>query len=273
MSGRLPVKLNVLLIAVLSVLILSGCGDGTVTGEPVEEREFMPQIPYGQKWNLVWSDEFEGTSLDWNMWECPEGPRRDGYWIKEDSYLDGNGSLVLRTKQDGDRYTSGAIRTLGKFEHAFGYWVARCRFHSQVGHWPAFWLYTPAAGQVGEEGGRDGTEIDIMEKAWPAGNDTFNVALHWDGYGEYHQSAGRQIHAPGISEGWHTFGLQWSTEQYVFYVDGKEVWRTAEGGVCQVPVYVKLTEEIGPWAGDIRRATLPDYFYVDYVRVYDLAPE
>jgi hypothetical protein len=28
--------------------------------------------------------------------------------------------------------------------------------------------------------------------------------------------------------------------------------------------------EIGPWAGDITKAKLPDRFLVDYVRVYDL---
>jgi hypothetical protein len=53
-------------------------------------------------------------------------------------------------------------------------------------------------------------------------------------------------------------------------VDGKEVWRTKEGGVCQVPLYLKLSTEIGEWAGDIRKAKLPDDFVVDYVRVYDL---
>ena len=56
----------------------------------------------------------------------------------------------------------------------------------------------------------------------------------------------------------------------VFYIDGKETWRTKAGGVCQVPVYIKLSDEIGPWAGDIKKADLPDETLVDYVRVYDL---
>jgi len=37
-----------------------------------------------------------------------------------------------------------------------------------------------------------------------------------------------------------------------------------------VPLYLKLSDEVGPWAGDIRKAQLPDEFLVDYVRVYDL---
>ncbi len=52
--------------------------------------------------------------------------------------------------------------------------------------------------------------------------------------------------------------------------DGKEVWRSAAGGVSQVPEYIKLMERIGKWGGEIRDAQLPDSFEVDYVRVYDL---
>jgi len=54
-------------------------------------------------------------------------------------------------------------------------------------------------------------------------------------------------------------------------VDGKEVWRSAAGGVSQVPEYLKLTEEIGKWGGEISKAELPDYFEVDYVRVFELS--
>lgn len=62
---------------------------------------------------------------------------------------------------------------------------------------------------------------------------------------------------------------RWLPTEYVFYVDGKEVWRSDAGGVSQVPEFLKLTNEIGMWAGDIKSAQLPDYFEVDYVRVYD----
>ncbi|HOX56693.1 MAG TPA: hypothetical protein P5205_07570 [Candidatus Paceibacterota bacterium] len=65
----------------------------------------------------------------------------------------------------------------------------------------------------------------------------------------------------------------WLPAEYVFYVDGQEIWRTSAGGVSQVPEFIKLTEEIGAWGGDIRKAKLPDYFEVDYVRVYEAKPE
>lgn len=70
--------------------------------------------------------------------------------------------------------------------------------------------------------------------------------------------------------GFHTFSLWWKADEYVFYVDGKETWKTDAGGVCQVPLYIKLSDEIGKWGGDIAKAKLPDRFVVDYVRVYAL---
>ncbi len=72
-------------------------------------------------------------------------------------------------------YTCGAIETQGKFEHTFGYYVTRCRMPKQPRHWPAFWLQTPAMSKVGD-GGRDGTEIDIVEIPWRDGQVTMNLS-------------------------------------------------------------------------------------------------
>ncbi len=241
-----------------------------LTAAAQTEKEFLPPAPAGQHWKLAWHDEFDGNKLDETKWNrLGDSKRRDGFWIKDDAYLNGKGSLLLRTRKDGERFTCGAVNTRGKFEHAFGYYVARCKMPKQPGHWPAFWLMSPGVGSVGNEG-RDGTEIDIVEIPWRDGRLTSN--LHWDGYGKAHQAKGTNFTIKAVTEGFHTFGLLWQPDQYVFYVDGQETWRTAAGGVSQVPEFLKLTEEIGKWGGDISKAALPDYFEVDYVRVYDLAP-
>jgi beta-glucanase (GH16 family) len=75
---------------------------------------------------------------------------------------------------------------------------------------------------------------------------------------------------PNVMDGFHTFAIWWTPKEYIFYIDGKETWRTTAGGVSQVPEYMLLSDEIGPWAGEISKAKLPDEFQVDYVRVYDL---
>lgn len=236
---------------------------------PADVPSVLPPVPSGQEWRIVWHDEFDGATLDDSKWERMDCPRREAFWSKDDAYLDGKGSLILRTQKAGDRFSSGAVRTKGKFEHRYGYWECRCQFPKQQGHWPAFWMMPVAGLPDGESGGVAGTEIDIMEKAYQT--DKMNHALHWDGYGAHHKSAVQELEGLGLNEGFHTFGLWWTPEEYVFYVDGKETWRTKAGGPSQAMSYAKLTEEIGPWAGKITEAVLPDYFTVDYVRVYDMA--
>jgi len=234
---------------------------------PLYPQDGLPPAPAGKTWKLVWSDEFDGPRLDKSKWDVPEYRRKGGWWSRKAVSLDGKGHLVLGTLKDGDRFLDACVRTRGKFEHAFGYYVCRARLQRQEGHWTAFWLYNDCVGRIGDEG-RDGTEIDIFEKPWR--DDRVQHTLHWDGYGKAHKSQGHVARVPGIMEGFHTFGLWWSPEEYVFTVDGKETWRTNAGGVCRVPLYLKLSDEIGDWAGDIRKAALPDEFLVDFVRVYDL---
>jgi len=238
---------------------------------------------------LIWSDEFDGTSLDTDTWDQPEYNRRnndngpDGWWLQEDAYLDGAGNLVIRVKQIENRnsdddpidYSTSAIRTKGNFEQKFGKFEIRCKLPTQPGWWVAFWLYSPSVSN--EDGsGEDGTEIDIFEGfGW---TDRVQHALHWDGYGDAHQSTSADFTMEGIREGFHTFTLKWYHDIYIFFIDGVESWRTDDGGVSKVPAYVKVTGELSTepwainswWANDPQTASYPDSFLVDYVRVYAL---
>jgi len=257
------------LLTELTVLALV-LGASTVAGaERPQPKDTLPPAPAGQTWKLVWHDEFDGTKLDETKWDVPEYKRRDVWWSRKAVALDGKGHLVISMLKEGDKYYDGCARTKGKFEHTFGYYVARIRLQKQPGHWSAFWMFGDGVGKIGN-GGMDGTEIDIMEKPWL--DDRVQHALHWDGYGKAHRSKGHVPRVPGVMQGWHTFSLLWTPDEYVFYVDGKETWRTKAGGVCQRPLYLKLSDEaqFKGWAGDVRKAKLPDAFLTDYVRVYDL---
>ena len=80
----------------------------------------------------------------------------------------------------------------------------------------------------------------------------------------------------GVRDGSHTYMLEWTEEEYVFFVDNTEIWRTTAGGVSKVPAYVKITGELSTeswaineqWSNDPESAEYPDYFVVDYVRIY-----
>lgn len=237
-------------------------------GEQPKVEDRLPEPSPGKVWKLIWNDEFDGTTLDTTKWTYrPEGKRKGGWWSPKAVILDGKGHLVIRTSKDGDKLVDGCITTQGKFERAFGYYVARIQLQRQPGHWSAFWITGPGVHKVGS-GGREGTEIDIMEKPWL--DERVQHTFHWNGYGKDHKSQGKVVKVPGVMEGFHTFAIWWKPEEYVFYVDGKETWRTKAGGICQVPEYMLLSDEIGTWGGDIAKAQLPDQFLVDYVRVYDL---
>lgn len=252
-------------MTMLSTLAL--CAASLAAGD-LQPADPLPAPPEGKEFRLVWNDEFDGAQLDEAKWEVPpDAPRRDGWWMRQAISLDGEGRLAIGTLKDGDRYVDGCVRTRGKFEHAFGYYVARIQLHREPGHWPAFWLYNHCEGNIGN-GGVDGAEIDIMEKPWRDGR--VNHAIHWDGYGAEHQSEGKVADVAGLMDGFHTYALWWSPTDYVFYIDGQETWRSQAGGICREPLYIKLSDEIGEWGGNINDADLPDQFLVDYVRVYDL---
>lgn len=220
-------------------------------------------------WKLTFVDNFEGEKMDPTKWaHAPEWVRKNGQWSNEEAFLDGKGQLIIQVSERDGKYYSGAVRTRDLFEQAYGYFEIRAKLPKQEGFWDAFWLMSDGAGQVGDDG-RDGTEIDIFET--PFADDYFQHALHWDGYEEFHRSAHEVVHFPGLYEGYHTFALEWNEKEYIFYTDGQVTWRTSAGGISQEPAYMKITAEVGDWAGDIKRATLPAQMEVDYVRVYERA--
>jgi len=145
----------------LGIVLTAWLLSSTLMAADVEDK--LPAPPEGKSWKLVWNDEFDGTTLDESKWEIPEGPRRDGFWSRKAISLDGKGNLVISALKEDDKFLDGCVRTRGKFERAFGYYVARIKFQKEEGHWSAFWMFTPGVGKIGNEG-RDGTEIDIMEK-------------------------------------------------------------------------------------------------------------
>ena len=110
-------------------------------------------------------------------------------------------------------------------------------------------------------------EIDILESG-ECQRKGVNHAIHWGGYGENLRSVSKCFYEGDWYEGFHTYALEWTEEEYVFYIDGKETWRTAEVEICEVPAYLKLTAEFGTWAGTAIPDELPDCALVDWVHVY-----
>jgi beta-glucanase (GH16 family) len=264
------------------VLLAAACGT-TGTGR-------QSPAPGGTFGALSFDDEFDGPAIDTTKWYVsdahqdlwPDSPWRRNF-KKENVYIE-NGALVIPTAREPVGFSTGAIVTGGDggrsplFGQAYGRFEARLRLPKQQDHYCGFWLWNESEGNI-DGSGRDGTEIVIVERAWLI--DLADHALHWDGYGPSHGTAVQMVTGAGLDDcGWHVVRLDWYPDAYVFFVDGKETWRTDAGGVCQAPNFMILSSEIGnygtgpeAWGVEpIEDADLPDYFYADYVRVYRYVP-
>lgn len=232
------------------------------------------EIIMDEEYVLTFLDDFSDTELNKDTWEyCPEWERADrgGKWDSQCVAVnDDKLALSVIYHEDAGCYKSGAIRTKGLFEQVYGYFEASMRVQDVAGFWSAFWMMCGDVGNI-DGYGNDGTEIDIME-AYNYDSKGINHALHWDGYEEEHQSVGRSNKRPDLYDGnFHTYAVRWYPTEYKWYIDGVLVWKSKAGGGCDNPGYMKLTLEIGSWAGEIAIEDLPATVEVDYVRAYQFA--
>ncbi len=257
------------------------------------------RLPAGKTWKLVWSDEFDGTALDRSKWgfRLHMMHRRHTTWTDDAASLDGKGHLLLRVYEQDGHYYSSQLQTgsnfmdrppdapytrqftwpiaklaPARFMHKYGYYEIRCKLPTQPGWWAAFWLQSPTIG-CSLDPAEAGVEIDIMENFTRDGTISHN--LHWNGYGKDHRSkSSGPIRRPELAQGFHTFGLEWTPSQYVFYTDGEVTWRV-DGPISHRQQFILISTECmgyrttGQPAPELKKARLPDYFVVDYVRVFD----
>ena len=110
-----------------------------------------------------------------------------------------------------------------------------------------------------------------MEFFKKLGADIVYHNVHW-AYGRHQKTThGMQSYLKGVSEGFHDFGLEWTPEKYVFFVDGYKYYEVTEG-VSHIEEYLILSMETPSKLDEIRDTVFPDEFVVDYVKVYKKKP-
>ncbi|VAX27024.1 hypothetical protein MNBD_NITROSPIRAE02-1364 [hydrothermal vent metagenome] len=238
----------------------------------------LGDVPPGKTWKLVWGDEFNGTRIDPLKWEVlEEGPNNlgkgwpEGYRRKENVYLDGKGHAVIRFSRDkhGNLIVGGMKSKVG---FLYGYFEARLKLTTQPGWWAAFWLYRKSSGV---NPFLNGLEIDIFEDFFRKSRkqNVVQEALHVGVPSAYAKSFTRITRVDNWNA-FHVFGLKWTPLEYIFYIDGVEVLRWGKDqAVTTQPCQVWLSSNTGSvkrvkFTGDYRDAVLPDYYVIDYVRVY-----
>ena len=243
-----------------------------------------------EQFTLTFEDDFNAP-LDRNIWSGhyvwgkDSQPRKGAFWNNDLAYTeDGNLIIPMKYLEEGMGGTGAGWYSAGidtdsdsknGFSQKYGYFEVRCILPDCPTAWAAFWLMND--GVYNEDGnGKDGTEIDIFES--DCIDDTVKNAvtsnLHFDGYGDAHQKMGAKkfLIKGNPYEEFNTYGLEWNENEYIFYINGVESYRTDFGGVSENPEYLILSYEMGGENGIAEEASLDksmEYEYiVDYVRVY-----
>ncbi len=253
--------------------------------------------PAKAEWQLVWSDEFGGGSINTNHWtfDIGTGPPYPGWGNSELEYYTSrsqnayvsNGLLHIVAQSEsynGSSYTSAKLKTLGLFSQADGRFEFRAKLPQGQGYWPALWMM-PRDSVYG--GWAASGEIDVMENN---GNDPTTVlgTIHFGGqWPDQDQSYGPPFTFPvGDSvTNFHVYALEWTSNAISWYVDSQlyetQTYWWSSGGSYPAPFdqpfYLIMNLAVGGnFVGNPNGSTVfPGEMQVDYVRVYDwgAAPE
>ena len=259
----------------LTTLFVSSCKKDMHAGDTPAQKDIT--APRAVTYQLIWSDEFDGTSVNTNNWNLDNG--NPGVNHELEYYQGANatvtgGNLVITARQQsmgGQPYTSAKLTTYGKFSTTYGRIEARMSLPMVQGTWPAFWML---GNNINTGAGWPGCgEIDIMEHV-----NTSNSILgtmHWDGGNGHVQYGSSTTTTPGD---FHIYAVEWDASSIRWYVDntlyvtGNIANNINNTGAFHLPFFIILNLAIG---GDLPGSTvnngaLPTQMLVDYVRVYSM---
>lgn len=232
---------------------------------------------------LIWSDEFNGTSISSANWGFDLGGGGWGnnelqnYTNSPENARISNGMLVIETRREnfgGNAYTSARLKTQGKQSFGINTWVeARINAPEGQGIWPAFWMLGNSITTVGWP---SCGEIDIMEIQGQNPLRNFGT-IHWADPGGNHVSFGGIFNSSSsLTAGFHTFAISRTSSSIKWYVDRVQYAEAnIAGGInstseFQAPFFILLNVAVGGnFVGNPDGTTVfPQQMQVDWVRVW-----
>lgn len=242
-----------------------------------------------QKYQLVWSDEFDYTGLpDSTKWiydtegnEASWGNNEAQFYTtakKENAWVK-NGVLhitALKEQKEGKEYTSARLNSKVSWLH--GKIEVNAKLPNGIGTWPAIWMM-PENWTFNDGNWPNIGEIDIMEHVG-SNLGVIHASAHSK---DYQWQAGTQqtaiVSVPDASETFHSYTLEWTPEVMKCFVDDKLYFEYKNEGLGETkwpytkPFYLILNVAIGGvWGGEkgIDDNAFPQTMEVDYVRVYKM---
>ncbi len=241
-------------------------------------------------WQLAWSDEFDGASVDPTKWTYDIGNGSGGWGNNELQYYTSratnvyvaNGLLHIVARKEvpkynGFDYTSAKLKTQGLFSKKYGRFEFRARLPQGQGYWPALWMM-PQDSVYG--GWAASGEIDVMENRGSTPTITGGT-IHYGGSWPDNVYSGADYVFPGggVATDFHNYMLDWDARSMRWYVDGvlyqtQISWWSAGGAYpapFDQPFYLIMNLAVGGnYGGNPDGTTVfPGEVQVDYVRVYD----
>lgn len=255
--------MRIITLMMYVTLISAQCWAQRPAQGPISQTQYTPES-LGYK--LFWEDQFDGDRLDPDKWAVRGiGPRAIGF-VTAEAVAVKDGFLILSAYLQDDKIQFGAVGTQDKFMTKYGWFECRAQLQKSAGVWAAFWIQSTDIAK-GEDPAVFGAEIDIMEFFKKLGTDIVSHNVHW-AYGPNQQTThGMQSYLKGVSEGFHTFALEWTPEMYVFYIDGYKFYEVTQA-ISHIDEYMILSMELPSKMEELKNAVFPDEFIVDYVKVY-----
>lgn len=177
-------------------------------------------------YGLIWSDEFDGTSLNLSNWvyEVGSGGWGNGelqyYQAGSKNVEVGNGKLKITARHEsvqGANYTSARIKTQGKQSFVFGRIDIRAKLPQGQGYWPALWMLGDKISTVGWPACG---EIDIMEYKGSIPNRVYGTP-HWSdvGGGNSYMTKEFNLTSGNFVDKFNVFSFIWVKDQMQWLVD------------------------------------------------------
>ena len=257
------------------------------TTTATQTRPTTPVVP-AKEWELYWSDEFDGDSLDMTKWNIESGTTGTVVKKKENVTVE-NGDCVITLRRDdstpGYEYSSAYVTTAYKFSFCYGRLEFRAKLPVGQGVWPALWTLGDNYLEIGndEKAWPLCGEIDVMELVGssnpqnPFDSKKIMGTLHWGSDRDNHQQAHKSwILGESPADDYHIYAVEWDENEMVWYVDDRVYMRVSMddptmGTAFMQKHWIIMNINLNGYDGYNKYDdTTPEEecMYVDYVRVY-----